>query len=137
MTDRRLDVFMYGLFMDGALLRYRKARPVNERRAYVDDYALRIGRRALLVPNPGARAYGVVFGLTHVDLDHLYSEAGLEDYRPEAVLAHVLDGGPTPALCYNLPEVPPPGDHNVEYAERLRGVLSELGFPEDYVASVV
>lgn len=136
MTARHLAVFMYGLFMDASVLRERKALPVNPRRAYADDFALRIGRRALLVPSRGARAYGVVFGLTQGDLDLLYSEAGLEEYRPEAVLAQVLEGDAIPALCYNLPEAPPPEEQNPEYAARLRGVLTELDFPEDYVASV-
>lgn len=137
MPARRVDVFMYGLFMDSSVLRERKVQPINARRAHADDFALRIGRRAVLVPSPGARTYGVVFGLTHGDLDLLYSEAGLEEYRPEAVLAHVLEGDAIPALCYNLPIPPPPEERNPEYAARLRVLLTELGFPQDYVASVI
>ena len=53
----------------------------NPRRAYVDGYALRIGRRATLVPDSEARVYGMVFSLTHSELDRLYSGPGLEQYR--------------------------------------------------------
>lgn len=92
MTARHVDVFFYGLFMDGTVLRSHKALPVNPRRGYVDGFALRIGQRAALVPSPGARAYGMIFGLTHQELERLYAEPGLEQYRTEAVLVHLLEG---------------------------------------------
>ena len=50
MIDRRIDAFFYGLFLDIETLRESGAAPVNPRRAYVDGVALRIGRRATLVP---------------------------------------------------------------------------------------
>ena len=90
MSDRRLDVFFYGLFMDIAVLRESGVAPINPRRAYVDDFALRIGQRATLVPLAGARSYGMLFALTHSELDRLYAAPGLEQYRPEAVLAQPL-----------------------------------------------
>lgn len=136
MVDRRVDAFFYGLFMDSAVLRESEVVPVNPRRAYVDGYALCIGRRATLVPTQGARAYGMVFALTHAELQRLYSAPGLEPYRAEAVLARTLDGETFAALCYNLPAAPPAGERNAEYAERLRVVLSKLEFPREYVASV-
>lgn len=51
MSDRRLDVFFYGLFMEVAVLRKIGLTPVNPRRAYVEGFALRIGQRATLVPS--------------------------------------------------------------------------------------
>ncbi|MHC4447341.1 MAG: gamma-glutamylcyclotransferase family protein, partial [Planctomycetota bacterium] len=65
MTDRRIEGFFYGLFMDSDILRESQVVAVRPRRAYVDGYVLCIGRRATLVPTPGARAYGMVFALTH------------------------------------------------------------------------
>jgi len=59
MSDRRIDAFFYGLFMDIDILREADVAPVNPRRAYVDDFALRIGQRATLLPSTGGRAYGV------------------------------------------------------------------------------
>lgn len=61
---------------------------------------------------------------------------GLEHYRPEAVLAHPLEGTPVPALCYNLREAPGPHERNPDYATRLQRVLSKLNFPPAYVAGV-
>ena len=82
MTDRRIDGFFYGLFMDREVLRKQGVEAANPRRAYVEGYALRIGRRATLLPAPGARAYGMLFALTHDELESLYSAPGLEAYRP-------------------------------------------------------
>jgi hypothetical protein len=136
MNRRKVDGFFYGLFMDVDILRENAVTAVNPRRAYVDGYALRIGRRATLVPVEGARSYGVVFALTHDDLDRLYSPPGLMDYRPEAVLVSMLDGGSLPALCYNLLEQPEPDERNVAYAARLRETLGRLKFPSEYIASL-
>lgn len=136
MTDQRIDGFFYGLFMDSDILRESDVAPENPRRAYVDGYALRIGRRATLVPTSGARAYGMVISLTRDELDKLYAAPGLEHYRPEAILAQSMAGESLPALCYNLREAPGPGEANTEYAARLRAVLGKLDFPPEYIASV-
>jgi hypothetical protein len=133
---RRVDAFFYGLFMDEAFLRQSGVTPVNPRRAHVADFALRIGQRATLVPSAGAKAFGMLMALTHTDLDLLYNAPGLEQYRPEAVVAQTLGGSSIPALCYNLREAPGPGEGNAEYAERLRSVLGALGFPHEYIESV-
>jgi len=136
MGSRLVDGFFYGLFMDADVLREAGTRPANFRRAHVEDFALRIGQRATLVPSPGARAYGMLIALTHADLDRLYGAPGLEMYRPEAVLARPFEGEAVPALCYNLVEAPEPHERNADYAKRLRSVLERLGFPAEYVASV-
>jgi hypothetical protein len=136
MDDRRVDVFFYGLFMDREILREAGVTPTHPRPAAVDGFALRIGRRATLLPTPGARAYGMLFALTHSELARLYAAPGLEAYRPEAVLARPLEGAPAPALCYTLGEAPEPHERNPEYAARLQRVLARLGFPPEYVASV-
>ena len=136
MSDRRIDAFFYGLFMDADLLRDNEVSPDQPRPAYVEGFRLRIGRRATLVPSFGVRAYGMLFALTHGELERLYASPGLELYRPEAVLARTLDGQACPALCYNLTEAPSPEERNPEYAARLQEVLRKLGFPDEYVASV-
>ena len=120
MSDRRVDGFFYGLYMDLDVLREAGVTPQNPRRAYVDNFTLRIGQRATLLPSAGARAYGMLYALTHAELEVLYTAPGLEHYRPEAVLAHPLGGAATPALCYNLREAPRPDERNPSYAERLR-----------------
>lgn len=141
MSSRRVDGFFYGLFMDVEVLRRAGARPTGARRAYVADFALRIGARATLVPSPGARAYGMLIALTHGELDTLYGAPGLEVYRPEAVSTRLLDDGgegeAVPALCFNLVEAPAPDERNPDYARRLQKVLRDLGFPAEYVDSVL
>jgi hypothetical protein len=74
--------------------------------------------------------------LTHAELERLYNAPGLEHYRPEAVLAQPLEGIAIPALCYNLLQAPESHERNPDYALRLKSVLTKLGFPGDYVASV-
>ena len=136
MGSRQVDGFFYGMFMDAEVLRQAGTKPSNFRRAYVMDFALRIGQRATLVPSPGARAYGMLIALTHAELERLYGAPGLEDYRPEAVVVHPIEGGAIAALCYNLVQAPEPHERNPEYAMRLQGVLKRLGFPAEYVESV-
>ena len=137
MSERRIDAFFYGLFMDAAILRGGGVpEPANPRRAFVDDFELRIGQRATLVPRTGARAYGMLFALTRTELDLLYAAPGLEPYRAEAILAYQFDGIITPALCYNLRDPPQADEWNREYASRLQEALAKLGFPQEYVASV-
>jgi len=136
MNERHIEVFFYGLFMDSDILHQSNVIPVNPRRAYVEDFVLRIGQRATLLPSIGSRAYGMLIALTHSELNQLYSAPGLEQYRPEAVLARAFEGEPSAALCYNLREAPQPSERNPEYAARLQSVLRKLDFPLEYVASV-
>jgi hypothetical protein len=133
---RRIEVFFYGLFMDEALLRTKGAKSPNARVAHVPGFQLRIGKRATLVPNPAERAFGVVASLSHSELDGLYSEPSVQAYRPEAVLAHLLEGEVVAALCFNLVEPPSEGEHNPEYAAALRALATRLQLPAEYVASI-
>lgn len=137
MSERTVDVFFYGLFMDTSVLKNYGINPVNVRQAYVDDFELRIGQRATLLPARGERAYGMVIALKHHELNQLYSGPGLTEYRPEAVLAKIISGGAIPALCYNLTVEPKSGECNPEYALRLKETLRTLSFPATYVESVV
>lgn len=136
MTPRRVEVFFYGLFMDAELQRAKGAVPVNARPAFVRGFALRIGERATLLPNPSTRVYGVLMELTHNEIEQLYSEASVRSYRPEAVLAEVEGGSGIPALCFNLTVAPAPGEANADYAAKLRDLALRLGLPADYVRSI-
>jgi hypothetical protein len=72
MSDRRIDAFFYGLFMDVDMLKQNAVEAANIRRAFVANFALRIGQRATLIPSMGARAYGMIMSLNHADLARLY-----------------------------------------------------------------
>jgi hypothetical protein len=133
---RRIEVFFYGLFMDEALLREKGIRPENARAAFVENFALVIGERATLCPGAGRTAHGVLFSLTHAEVDSLYSEASVSMYRPEAVLAELRDGSKVPALCFNLPAPPRPEERNPQYAAKLKELARRIGLPDTYVASI-
>jgi Gamma-glutamyl cyclotransferase, AIG2-like len=126
-----MTVFFYGLFMDEALLRAEGAHPANVRQARLDGYALRIGARATLVREEGARCYGMLMELSPADLDLLYAQ--LPDYRPSEVIVSA-GGERIAALCYTLPE--PSGARNAEYARKLRALAERLALPEDYVNEI-
>jgi len=133
---RKIDVFFYGLFMDEALLRARGIPSPNPRVASVPGFQLRIGNRATLVPVPEERVFGVVASLSHSELEQLYAESSVQAYKPEAVLAHLLNGESLAVLCFNLVELPTADEHNPEYAARLRALATQLQFPPDYVSSI-
>jgi hypothetical protein len=133
---RKIDVFFYGLFMDEELLRSTEVAPANLRPASVSGFELRIGERATLVPSPSGRVYGLVTTLSYAELERLYAEPGVSAYRPEAVLANLSNGEIVPALCFNLPEPPAPGERNAEYAAKLRSLAERLDFPADYVNAI-
>ncbi len=136
MDQRRLNVFFYGLFMDRQLLESKGIRPADIRPAVVQGFVLRIGARAALVPTPEGEAHGLLMTISHADLETLYSESSVQAYRPEPVLAVAHDGASVAALCYNLPEPPPPDERNAEYASRLRSLAHRVGLPTQYIASI-
>jgi len=133
---RKINVFFYGLFMDEALLRAKGILSPNLRVASVPGFQLRIGNRATLVPVPEERVFGVVASLSHSELEQLYSEPSVQAYKPEAILAYLLNGESLAVLCFNLLELPTDDEHNPEYAAKLRALATQLQFPLDYVSSI-
>lgn len=133
---RRIDVFFYGLFMDAALLKAKGVDPQNSRHARVDNFKLSIGERATLSPSDGDAVFGLLFALTHDEIDRLYSEASVRSYRPEAVLAVLENGDTTPALCFNLTASDSASNRNTEYAAKLRELATRLKLPKSYVESI-
>jgi hypothetical protein len=133
---RRIDVFFYGLFMDDALLREKGLNPMNRRPASVENYCLVIGARASLVPCAKGIVHGVLFELTHGEVDELYSDDSVSVYRPEAVLTQQTDGTITPALCFNLPSPPAVAERNSLYASKLKELAARIGLPPSYVSSI-
>ena len=121
------DFFFYGLFMDEALLREKGAQPRAARKAVAPGYRLGIGERAMLVPEFGAQAFGMVFKLDARRAAGLYEAPGLDRYRPARVLACFEDGSSASVVTYNLR-----GDAagaNPEYERKLRAVMQRLGLP--------
>ena len=133
---RRIDLFFYGLFMDEALLLEKGMNPTNRRAASVENFSLVIGARATLIPFEGQRVHGVVFSLTHREVDELYGKDSVSVYRPEALLAQLADGSVIPVLCFNLPVPPSRTERNPQYAAKLKEVASRIGLPQGYVSSI-
>lgn len=133
---RRIDVFFYGLFMDEALLREKGMNPENRRMASVENFSLVIGERATLVPCPGRTVHGVLFSLTHTEVEALYGEASVSVYRPEALLAQLEDESIVPVLCFNLPVPPSEEERNPQYVSKLRALAERIGLPQSYVSSI-
>jgi len=136
MSDATADVFFYGLFMDDDILRDQGICPRARRKAVVPGYRLAIGRRAMLLPQFGAQAFGMVFTLAEAEISTLYAGAGLELYRAQSVTAWLEDGKLAAVTTFNLREAPAVGESNLEYAGRLRAVLERLGFPAEYIRSI-
>ena len=132
-NDRLHDVFFYGLYMDPAILEGKGVNPRNPRKASVQDYQLSIGNKATLLRAKGMVAHGMVYSLTHSEIDSLYWGAGLHEYRAEALHAttHELNQKETtlPVLCCNLLDPPEPNESNLEYETRLRETMINMGLP--------
>lgn len=137
MRELTIDAFFYGLFMDETVLIEANVVPREPRRAVISGYRLHLGERATMVPEFGSQVFGMLFAITHAELHRLYSMPGLQAYRPQSVLAQLLDGSVCAASAYNLVTLPEQTQPNPAYAEKLRAVLTRLGFPDSYVNSVV
>ena len=123
--------------MDEEVLRAKGVTVTHLRPASVLGFQLRIGQRATMVPSESGRVFGLIAALSHAELERLYSEPSLHDYRPEAVLVHLANGETLAALCFTLVEPPSADDLNPEYASKLRALARRLHFPADYVRSIV
>jgi len=128
-SEQRLHaVFFYGLYMYADILKQKGVAPRKPRRAKIHDFALRIGLQATLLRAPGKTAYGLVYMLTHGEIDALYRGAGLVDYAPEALPAEI-EGQLQPVLCCNLIVPPETSESNVDYQTKLEAVMKRLNLP--------
>lgn len=130
-----MKVFFYGLFMDRAILAKNGITPADPVKGYLQDYALKIGNRASLVPCKDEKAYGIVMTVDDVAIRDLYAEASVADYVPEEVTVVTNANDRVAAMCYNLPEASLTGT-NAAYAQSLYTLARQLGFPEEYLEKI-
>lgn len=128
-------VFFYGLFMDQNLLLNMGVAPSAVVPGFVNDFALRIGDRATLVPESGSRAYGLLMRLTVDEAEALYAEESVSDYLPEPIIVTLMDGRNVEATCYNLPGNKVAGS-NKDYAAALLALARKLDFPNSYLVQI-
>lgn len=118
--------------MDESLLSAKGITPSTRAIGYVENFRLRIGERATLLPEPDGRAYGVFMTIAEREAQALYSEPSVVDYTSESVNVTLTNGAIEQALCYNLPASKLAGT-NATYAESLHALAGRLGFPQDYL----
>ena len=126
-----MNVFFYGLFMDTQLLAAKGIVPASVQAGFADGYALRIGERATLIREQGARAYGVVMDIAADDTAQLYAEPSVADYESESIRVELTNGDCVDAACYLLPADRLTGT-NSDYAKSLLRLAARLEFPESY-----
>ncbi|MCE7995233.1 MAG: gamma-glutamylcyclotransferase [Roseivirga sp.] len=130
-----MEVFFYGLFMDITILSKNGIQPSNPRSGYLNDYALKIGNRASLIPSEGEKSYGILMTVDSEAINKLYAEASVADYIPEEVEITINSNETVTATCYNLPAASLTGT-NAAYAESLYQLAKQLDFPEDYLEKI-
>jgi hypothetical protein len=134
--EHTFDVFFYGLNMDAGLLSSRGVVPRNPRLALIEDHVVILGAKAMLLRSRGAQAYGMLFQLTHREMDTLY--AGMHDYRPEPFIAIVVsaDENAWPVSAISMVHRDPPADSNQDsvYRARWKDLVRQLGIPEGATA---
>ncbi len=130
-----MEVFFYGLFMDVTILLKNGITPSNPRRGYLNDYALKIGNRASLIPCKNEKSYGIVMTIDNDAIHNLYAEASVADYIPEEVKIITNTNDSITATCYNLPSESLTGANEL-YAISLYKLAKQEGFPDDYLEKI-
>ena len=130
-----MEVFFYGLFMDVNVLLRNGIKPSNLRRGYLNDYSLKIGNRASLIPCKNEKSYGIVMTINKDAIHNLYAEASVADYIPETVNIITDTNDSIIATCYNLPSETLTGTNDL-YAISLYNLAKKEGFPDGYLKNI-
>ena len=115
--------------MDPEILKSKGVEPRNPRIAIANGYKLKIGNMATLLRSEKSVANGIVYSLTHAEIDLLYSKSGLDMYIPEAILVNMSNGDTLAALTCNLLVPPEEHENNLEYHEKLMLCMDRLSVP--------
>lgn len=130
-----MEVFFYGLFMDVTILLKNGIKPSNPRKGYLNDYALKIGNRASLIPCKDEKSYGILMTIDKDAIHSLYAEASVADYVPEEVDIITTANDIIRATCYNLPSELLTGTNEL-YATALYKLAKQEGFPDSYLEHI-
>lgn len=130
-----MEVFFYGLFMDGDILLKNGIHPSNPRKGYLNNYTLKIGNRASLIQSENEKAYGILMEVNDEELIKLYAEKSVADYIPEKVEVVTESNEHSIATCYNLPLELLTGT-NEAYAKSLYELAKKLNFPKEYLDKI-
>lgn len=132
----RVATFCYGSYMDPEVLRRFGAHPDEPTPALLRGHRLAFTPHANVVPDPDGAVRGLVYHVSHDDLDRLYGPGGyVTTYRPVPVLVEAgAEGVGVPALAFveEAPEQPP----EAAYLEAFLAICRRMGLPSEYVARV-
>lgn len=135
MSEKRVQVFFYGLYMDFRILRKYGDMPEVWEVAKLSGYDFRIASWGYLTRSDRDTVYGTLVGVTQEELARLYDPANgflTLQYFPEPVLVETLDGKWVAALCY-VAESKPEGPVNPDYVDKMVALAKRLEFPAWYV----
>lgn len=123
------DVFFYGLYMDEDILKEKGVNPRNKRVGLCENYKLRIGKFATLLREENTKAYGLIYSLTHEEINKLYQGSGLTQYISEALDIKLENGENIATLCCNLINPPNSDEENKIYYEKLIVCMKKYNLP--------
>lgn len=126
--DRLNDVFFYGLYMDEDILKEKGIEPRNRREAVAKGFRLRIGNGATLLRDEESKAYGMLYSLSHEEIDTLYKNIEPK-YVCEAIFVE-CEEEMIPALCYTLLDEPLSEEKNEEYYHKLITCMDKYTLPK-------
>ena len=129
-ANRLVEIFFYGLHMDAESLRQKGVVIRQPRLATILHHSVIVREKAMLLRQKDALACGMLYQLTHAEIDTLYKHQ--TGYRAEAFLAN---DGEREVCAISMVHIDPPIDSQIDYAyvSRLRDVLERLGFPIDHL----
>ena len=127
--NRLQEVFFYGLYMDPEILKSKGVNPRNPRLGIAKGYKLRVGQMATLLRDEESEAYGIIYSLTHAEINSLYWGAGLDTYISEALHIETENGKSIAALCCNLLIPPKENESNPEYYAKLVECMKKYNVP--------
>jgi hypothetical protein len=130
-----MEIFFYGLFMDQKMLEDKGVHPINPRKGILNNYALKIGNRASLIPADNERVYGIVMTINDEEVLKLYADESVADYIPDKVEIVTETNVRIEAICYILPEEFLQGT-NKEYAKKLYDLGKRLNLPHEYLNKI-
>ena len=135
MSEKRVQIFFYGLYMDFDVLRKYGDIPEVWEVAKLRGYDFRIASWGYLTSSDRDSVYGTLVGVTHEELERLYGPTNTFlslRYFPEPVLVETADGKWVAALCY-VSTSEPEGPVNADYVDRMVALSEKLEFPRWYI----
>lgn len=129
------SVFFYGLYMDPKVRAAKGARCTGDRSAVAENQRMLLGRKSTIVPDHGAKVWGIVAEADPGDLSALYDAEDMRAYVP-VELQVVAMGGQTHSAVAYVAQADETGRLDPAYAVELATLCGRLGFPASSVSEI-